>query len=84
MTHPAYGQLRPVTETASVLLCDNPGLMTLDGTNTWELRARGSDEIVSVDAGGAAAATLSSSSIPDPTTTPTSNAWRRWARCRWC
>ena len=35
----AYGQLRPVTETASVLLCDNPGMMTLDGTNTWVLRA---------------------------------------------
>lgn len=23
--HPAYGLLRPVTETASVLLADNPG-----------------------------------------------------------
>jgi glyoxylase-like metal-dependent hydrolase (beta-lactamase superfamily II) len=49
--HPAYGVLRPVTETASVLLCDNPGLMTLDGTNTWVLRAPGSDEIVIVDPG---------------------------------
>ena len=38
LEHPAYGLLRPVTETASVLLCDNPGLMTLDGTNTWVLR----------------------------------------------
>ena len=26
LTHPAYGRLRPVTETASVLLADNPGL----------------------------------------------------------
>jgi len=34
-----------------VLLCDNPGLMTLDGTNTWVLRGRGSDEIVIVDPG---------------------------------
>jgi glyoxylase-like metal-dependent hydrolase (beta-lactamase superfamily II) len=51
MEHPAYGQLRPVTETASVLLCDNPGLMTLDGTNTWVLRGRGSDELVIVDPG---------------------------------
>jgi glyoxylase-like metal-dependent hydrolase (beta-lactamase superfamily II) len=49
--HPAYGVLRPVTETASVLLCDNPGIMTLDGTNTWVLRAPGSDEIVIVDPG---------------------------------
>lgn len=49
--HPAYGLLRPVTETASVLLCNNPGLMTLDGTNTWVLRAPGSDELVIVDPG---------------------------------
>jgi glyoxylase-like metal-dependent hydrolase (beta-lactamase superfamily II) len=49
--HPAYGVLRPVTETASVLLCDNPGLMTLDGTNTWVLSGPGSDELVIVDPG---------------------------------
>ncbi len=51
MEHPAYGRLRPVTETASVLLCDNPGLMTLEGTNTWVLRGRGTDQIVVVDPG---------------------------------
>ncbi|MUL64773.1 MBL fold metallo-hydrolase [Mycobacterium sp. CBMA 234] len=51
MTHPAYGVLRPVTASASVLLCDNPGIMTLDGTNTWVLRGRGSDEMVIVDPG---------------------------------
>jgi glyoxylase-like metal-dependent hydrolase (beta-lactamase superfamily II) len=53
--HPAYGILRPVLETpsvsASVLLCNNPGIMTLDGTNTWVLRGPGSDEIVVVDPG---------------------------------
>jgi glyoxylase-like metal-dependent hydrolase (beta-lactamase superfamily II) len=49
--HPAYGQLRRVTDTASVLLCDNPGLMTLDGTNTWVLQGPGSDEMVVVDPG---------------------------------
>ena len=27
-----------VTERASVLRCDNPGMMTLEGTNTWILR----------------------------------------------
>ena len=45
--HPAYGLLRPVTETASVLLCNNPGLLThatkqiLDqwGADGWELVA---------------------------------------------
>lgn len=51
MTHPAYGVLRPVTESASVLLCDNPGMMTLDGTNTWVLRGPRSDEMVIVDPG---------------------------------
>ncbi len=51
LTHPAYGQLRPVTDTASVLLANNPGKMTLDGTNTWVLRAPGSDEVVVVDPG---------------------------------
>jgi glyoxylase-like metal-dependent hydrolase (beta-lactamase superfamily II) len=49
--HPAYGTLRRVTDTASVLLCDNPGMMTLDGTNTWVLRGPGSDEMVIVDPG---------------------------------
>lgn len=51
MTHPAYGVLRPVTDLASVLLCNNPGIMTLDGTNTWVLRGPGSDEMVVVDPG---------------------------------
>jgi glyoxylase-like metal-dependent hydrolase (beta-lactamase superfamily II) len=51
LEHPAYGQLRRVTETASVLLCDNPGLLTLDGTNTWVLQGPGSDELVVVDPG---------------------------------
>ncbi|BBX13163.1 MAG: MBL fold metallo-hydrolase [Mycolicibacter algericus] len=51
LSHPAYGRLRPVTETASVLLADNPGLMTLEGTNTWVLRGPRSDEVVIVDPG---------------------------------
>jgi glyoxylase-like metal-dependent hydrolase (beta-lactamase superfamily II) len=51
LEHPAYGKLRRVTDTASVLLCDNPGLMTLDGTNTWVLQGPGSDEMVIVDPG---------------------------------
>ena len=51
MSHPAYGVLRPVTESASVLLCHNPGPMTLDGTNTWVLRGAGSAEMVVVDPG---------------------------------
>lgn len=50
-SHPAYGRLRPVTETASVLLCDNPGILTLEGTNTWVLCGPGSDELVIIDPG---------------------------------
>ncbi len=51
MTHPAYGVVRPVTPFASVLLEDNPSTMTLDGTNTWLLRAPGAGGCVVVDPG---------------------------------
>ncbi|HEX4221940.1 MAG TPA: MBL fold metallo-hydrolase [Pseudonocardiaceae bacterium] len=51
MTHPAYGVLRPVTASASVLLADNPSIMTLDGTNTWLLRAPDSSSCVVIDPG---------------------------------
>ncbi|KAF0836696.1 MBL fold metallo-hydrolase [Nocardia caishijiensis] len=51
LEHPAYGQVRSVTPTASVLLADNPSQMTLDGTNTWLLRGPGSDDYVVVDPG---------------------------------
>jgi glyoxylase-like metal-dependent hydrolase (beta-lactamase superfamily II) len=43
--------VRPVTSVASVLLCNNPSMMTLEGTNTWVLRGAGSDEFVVVDPG---------------------------------
>ena len=42
---------RQVTATASVVLAPNPGPMTLDGTNTWVLRAPGVEECVVVDPG---------------------------------
>ncbi|MGX1779066.1 MBL fold metallo-hydrolase [Nocardia brasiliensis] len=51
LEHPAYGQLRQVTPTAAVLLADNPGQMTLQGTNTWILRAPGRSDCVVVDPG---------------------------------
>lgn len=51
MTHPLYGRLRAVTPYASVLLADNPSPMTLDGTNTWLLRAAGAEACVVVDPG---------------------------------
>jgi glyoxylase-like metal-dependent hydrolase (beta-lactamase superfamily II) len=43
-----YDQLRQVTPQAAVVLQDNPGPMTLDGTNTWLL---GTDRRVVVDPG---------------------------------
>ena len=45
--------LRPVTGSAGVVRAPNPGPMTLDGTNTWVLRAAGSDGAVVVDPGPA-------------------------------
>lgn len=51
MTDLAYEIVRPVTPVASVLLQRNPGPMTLDGTNTWLLRAADADETIVVDPG---------------------------------
>lgn len=51
LSHPAYGLLRPVSPVASVLLENNPSTMTLEGTNTWILRAPGASASVVVDPG---------------------------------
>ena len=47
----APSALRQVTPTAAVLLAPNPGPMTLEGTNSWVLRAPGSARCVVVDPG---------------------------------
>lgn len=49
--HPAYGVAREVTPVASVVLENNPGSMTLEGTNTWLLRAPDARAAVVVDPG---------------------------------
>jgi glyoxylase-like metal-dependent hydrolase (beta-lactamase superfamily II) len=49
--HPAYEVLRPVTGAAGVVLAENPSGMTLDGTNSWVLRAPGQRGCVVVDPG---------------------------------
>ena len=51
LEHPAYDATREVTPFASVVLCRNPGMMELDGTNTWILRAPGRSDCVVVDPG---------------------------------
>ncbi|MBB4687707.1 MBL fold metallo-hydrolase [Amycolatopsis jiangsuensis] len=51
MTTPAYGVLRRVSETVSVLLENNPSTMTLEGTNSWVLRAPDAPAAVVVDPG---------------------------------
>jgi glyoxylase-like metal-dependent hydrolase (beta-lactamase superfamily II) len=43
--------LATVTERASTVRADNPGLMTLEGTNTWILREPGATRSVVVDPG---------------------------------
>lgn len=40
-----------VTERAAFVLADNPGIMTLDGTNTWILREPGASHSIVVDPG---------------------------------
>jgi glyoxylase-like metal-dependent hydrolase (beta-lactamase superfamily II) len=47
----AYEQPRAVTPLATVVLANNPNPMTLDGTNTWVLRAPDSSTAIVVDPG---------------------------------
>lgn len=51
MEHPAYSQLRPVTESVSVVLCPNPGYASLEGTNSWIIRASEDDKSIVIDPG---------------------------------
>ncbi len=48
---PTTGVIRGVAEGVSVLLADNPGPMTLDGTNSYLLSRGGADDAVVVDPG---------------------------------
>ncbi|MGB8649327.1 MAG: MBL fold metallo-hydrolase [Mycobacteriales bacterium] len=43
--------MRQVTASAAVVLAPNPGPMTLEGTNTWVLRAPGEERCIVVDPG---------------------------------
>jgi glyoxylase-like metal-dependent hydrolase (beta-lactamase superfamily II)/8-oxo-dGTP pyrophosphatase MutT (NUDIX family) len=52
-SHPVYEKARPVTPTATVLLAQNPSPMTLDGTNSWLVRADGAEDVIVIDPGPA-------------------------------
>lgn len=51
MKHPAYSQLRPVTSSVGVVLCPNPSYGSLEGTNSWVVRAPGDTVSVVIDPG---------------------------------
>ena len=51
MEHPAYSQLRPVSQSVGVVLCDNPSYSALEGTNTWIIRAAEDSRAIVVDPG---------------------------------
>lgn len=51
MEHPAYSQLRPVTDSTGVVLCANPSYAALEGTNSWIIRAAEDDVSIVVDPG---------------------------------
>ena len=48
---PATWNSRRVTERAECILAPNPGVMTLDGTNTWVLREPGGTDCIVIDPG---------------------------------
>ncbi|HEX3812215.1 MAG TPA: MBL fold metallo-hydrolase [Mycobacteriales bacterium] len=62
----AYGVLRPVNPVAGVLLAHNPSPMTLDGTNSWVLRAPGERSCIVVDPGPDDAAHLDALAAAGP------------------
>jgi len=51
MQHPAYSLLRPVTESIGVVLCPNAGYSSLEGTNSWVVRAQGDPNSIVIDPG---------------------------------
>ncbi|KAB1502875.1 MBL fold metallo-hydrolase [Corynebacterium sp. 320] len=53
MEHPAYSQLRPVTDNVGVVLAMNPSYSALEGTNTWIIRGKNDRVSVVVDPGPA-------------------------------
>ncbi|MBV7294476.1 MBL fold metallo-hydrolase [Corynebacterium sp. TAE3-ERU12] len=51
MQHPAYSQLRPISDSVGVVLCANPSYTALEGTNSYVIRAEGDQRSIVVDPG---------------------------------
>ncbi|MEJ5918925.1 MULTISPECIES: MBL fold metallo-hydrolase [unclassified Corynebacterium] len=51
MEHPAYSQLRPITDSVGVVLCPNPSYSSLEGTNAYVIKAEGDSRCIVVDPG---------------------------------
>ncbi|WP_018297936.1 MBL fold metallo-hydrolase [Corynebacterium lubricantis] len=51
MEHPAYSQIRPVTNSVAVVLAPNPSYAALEGTNSWIIRGPEDDFSIVVDPG---------------------------------
>lgn len=51
MEHPAYSQLRQINDSVGVVLCPNPSYSSLEGTNTYVIRAEGDTRSIVVDPG---------------------------------
>lgn len=51
MQYPAYAQLRPVTDSVGVVIAPNPGYSSLEGTNSWVIRAPGDPRSIVIDPG---------------------------------
>ena len=51
MQHPAYSQLRPISESVGVVLCPNPSYSSLEGTNAYVIKAEGDSRGIVVDPG---------------------------------
>lgn len=51
MEHPAYSQLRPISPSVGVVLCANPSYSSLEGTNSYIIRAEGDARSIVVDPG---------------------------------
>ena len=51
MEHPAYSQLRQISQSVGVVLCPNPSYSSLEGTNSYVIKAEGDSRSIVIDPG---------------------------------